>query len=65
MFKTVEQEVLELVGTDGILQSRLTNTQLTVARRLQQYTNNSQYKPPLMTIHTSEGSRIIPYIRKR
>jgi hypothetical protein len=64
MFKTVEQEVLEKVGTTGILQSRLTNTELGVARRLQEYSNNSTWKPKLMTIYTSEGSKIIPYRKK-
>jgi hypothetical protein len=64
-FKTVEQEVLEKVGVAGILQSRLTNTELGVARRLQEYGNNSTIKPKLMTVHTSEGSKIIPYRKSR
>jgi hypothetical protein len=61
VFKTIEQEVLDKVGEDGILQSQLTNTELGVARRLCEYGNVSTIRPKLMTIHTSAGAKVIRY----
>jgi hypothetical protein len=60
-FKTVEQEVIEKVGENGILQSKLTNTELMVAQRLSKYGCNSTVKPKFKTILGLGGPKIVPY----
>jgi hypothetical protein len=62
-FMTMEQEVLKRVtkSDNGILQSQFTNTELGIVRRLCEYPNNWTQRPKLMTVHTSQGSKVILY----
>jgi hypothetical protein len=61
-FVTCEELLLEKIG-DGILQKDLTNVELGITRRLCAYASSGK-KPELMVIYTSQGERVIPYIRK-
>ena len=60
---TFEQDVLNKVGS-GILQSRLKMSELPTALKLCEYPNNHLLRPRLMTIHTDEGTKVVPYVKK-